>query len=246
MRASAIAVGFVVLAAIFAGIAYIQFALLGIGVIVCLVLGRGFLLGESRQRRIQLPAGSRSGVEQPESDAPKSVRIEGREFQLDAMPASLDLVITRRNYSVAGGIALIASGAVLISFFSLRAQHIDLENPRFFLFYALCFFVAFLLIPAFLWAGECALMKSPGITLAQVYGQGANRFGAKWLTYGFTVPTGGHHGGSTIDLGSSKDDDFKLVFCDLRNPDRSKLSCSLFFHRVTWAEPAGQATASLT
>ena len=236
MRASAIAVGFVVLAAIFAGIAYIQFALLAIGVIVCLVLGRGFLLGESRQRRIQLPAGSRSEVDQPENDPAKSVRIEGREFQLDAMPASLDLVITRRNYSVAGGIALIALGAVLISLFSLRGEHIDLENPRFYLFYALCFFVAFLLIPSFLWAGECALMNSPGITLAQVYGQGKNRFGANWLSYGFTVPIGGHHGGSTIDLGSSKSDDFKLVFCDPRNPTRNKLSCSLFFHKVGRAD----------
>ena len=246
MRPNAIAVGFVVLVAIFAGIAYIQFALLGIGLLVCFVIGRGFLWGEYRQRRIQLPAGSRSGADQPESDAPKSVRIEGREFQLNAMPASLDLVITRRNQSIAAGVALIALSAVLISLSTLRVQHIDLENPRFYLFYALCFFVAFLLIPSFMWAGECALMKSPGITLAQVHGQGANRFGAKWLSYGFTGPTGAHHGGSTMDLGSSKGDDFKLVFCDPHNPDRNKLSCSLLFHRVAWAELAGYATVSLT
>jgi hypothetical protein len=236
MRPNAIFVGFAVLAAIFAGIAYIQFALLGIGALVFLVLGWGILSGEYRQRRIQLPAGSNSGSDQTESPGRNSVRIERREFQLNAMPSCLDLVISRRNYLVVIGIALIALSATLISISSLRIQHIDIENPRFYLFYALCFLVAFLLIPSLMWAGECALMNTPGITLAQVYGPGANRLGAKWLTYGFTLPNGEHHGGSTIDLGSSKGDDYKLVFCDPRNPDRNKLSCSLLFHRVAWQE----------
>lgn len=148
------------------------------------------------------------------------------------MPASLDLTIARRNNSVLMGILVVAAGAVLASVFSLPAQYIDVENPRFFLFYALCFLVVILLIPAFIWARECSLMKVPGITLASVYGQGAGWLGTKWLSYGFTDPVGGHHGGSTINFGGPEGDNLKLVFCDMRNPARNKLSCGLLFYSV--------------
>jgi len=176
-----------------------------------------------------------SPEDRPQNGAPKTVQIEGRKFKLDAMPASLDLTITRRNNLVLAGIALVAAGAVVTSVRSLPAQHIDLENPRFFLFYSLCFLVALLLIPAFIWAGECSLMRAPGITLAAMYGRGAGRLGTKWLSYGFTDPAGGHHGGSTIDFGGPEHDNLKFVFCDTRKPARNKLSCGLLFYRVFWS-----------
>ncbi len=234
MRPNRIAAGFLILVAIFAGIAYIQIALLSIGLLVCAVVGYGFLRGDHRRRQVQLPAGSRSPEEKARDGAPKSVQIEGRRFDVDAVPTSLNLTITRRNNSVLIGILIVAAGAVLASVFSLPTQHIDVENPRFFVFYVLCFLVALLLIPAFIWAGECSLMKAPGVTLAAVYGRGAGRLGMNWLSYGFTDPGGGHHGGSTIDFGGPGGDDLKFVFCDAHNPARNKLSCGLLFYRVFW------------
>jgi hypothetical protein len=236
MRPNAIAVGFLVLLAVFAGIAYIQIALLTIGVLVCVVIGYGFLRGDHRRRTVRLPAESRSGGDEPQSRARKSVQIEGRKFELDAMPASLDLAIARRNNSVVGGIIIIAVGAVLASLFSFPTQHIDVENPRFFLFYALCILVALLLIPSFMWAGECTLMKTPGITLAAVYSRGSGILGTKWLSYGFTDSGGGHLGGSAIDFGGPEGVNLKFVFCDPRDPSRNKLSCGLLFCRILWAE----------
>lgn len=232
MRPNAIAVGFLVLVAIFAGIAYIQIALLVIGSLVCLVIAYGFLRGDHRRRQVRLPAGSSSPDGQLQDGAPKTVQIEGRKFELDAMPASLDLTITRRNSLVLAGIVLVAAGAVVTSVHSLPAQHLDVENPRFFLFYALCFLVAILLIPAFVWAGECSIMKAPGITLGAVYGRGVGRIGTKWLSYGFTDPGGGHHGGTAIDFGGPECDNLKFVFCDPGHPSRNKLSCGLLFHRA--------------
>jgi hypothetical protein len=241
MRPAAIGiVGFLVLAAIFAGIAYVQFAIIASAVLVCITLGVGLLRGEHRRRLYRISAGSRENSSEAKAGAPTSVQIEGHRFSVTALPPTLDFALARRNFSVILGTAVAAIGSGAVALFSLQTQRIDPESPRFFLFYSLFLLVTFLMIPSYLWLRECSIMKTPGITLAAVYGRGRNILGTKMISYGFTDSSGGHHGGSAFDFGSSPEaDDYKIVFCDPLNPTRNQASCALVFHRVEWAESRG-------
>src|SRR5436305_1432493 len=152
MRPAAIGiVGFLVLAAIFAGIAYVQFAIIASAVLVCVTLGVGLLRGEHRRRLYRISAGSRENSGETKAGAPTSVQIEGRKFLVTALPPTLDFALARRNISVVLGIAVIAIGSGGVAVLSLQTQAIDPESPRFFLFYSLFLLLAFLMIPSYLW-----------------------------------------------------------------------------------------------
>jgi hypothetical protein len=147
----------------------------------------------------------------------------------------LDFVVTCRNIPVLAAMALIAIGSVSAALFSHSAgENLDPDNPRYFLFYGLCFLMAFLLLPAIAWLKESSLMRAPGTTLAQVYR--SRKPG--WISYGFTDTQGGHHGGAAFDFASSKNDDLKIVICNPLDPNQNRINCGLFFHRVNWISPA--------
>jgi hypothetical protein len=239
MRTSIIAVvGFVFLAVMFSAIFYIQLALITIGVLVSFPIILGFLWGGHHTRRFWISGNARPQPEDPSgSHKPVSVQIEGRRFLLASVPPRLDFVVSCRNLQVLGAVAFVAVGAVsipLVSGFAL--ERLELDSPRFLMFYCLCFLIGLLIIPGWIWLTESSLIRTPGITLAEVHARSRGGLGTKWISYGFTDPQGGHHGGSGMDFGGPEGDHLKVVLCNPLNPGLNKLSCRLLFHRATWAE----------
>ncbi len=91
-----------------------------------------------------------------------------------------------------------------------------------------------LLLPIGEWVFECALLRGPGISLANVHSQG------KMIRYDLSGPQGGYHGGSALNFGGASNDTLKVVFCNLTNPDANRLSSGLLFHKIEWADVAAQ------
>jgi hypothetical protein len=239
MRLSIIAVvGFVFLAVMFSAIFYITLALITISIMVCFPVLVGFLWGghETRRFLISSSASSDSG-NRDSSHGPVSVQIEGRKFLISELPLRLEFTVACRNLVVLAAITLIAIASVSACILSGAAtQRLEMDSPRYLLLYGLCFLIGVLIFPAWLWLTECWLLKSPGITLAAIHSRGRGGLGASWVSYGVTDPRGGHHGGSVMDFGGPKGDDFKIVLCNPLNPGLNKLSCGFLFHRLTWAE----------
>jgi hypothetical protein len=227
----------------FSGIFHIQLALLAIGLVVCLPIGFGFVWGGHRLRRFSIMASGRSQADERKgSEGQTSVQIEGRRFTSSAIPPRLDFVVGCRNIPVLGAIALVAIGSVSAALISRSTgEDLDPDNPRYFLFYGLCFLTVALLFPALRWLEESSLMRAPGVTLAAVYRQSQSGLATRWVSYGFTDPQGGHYGGTALDFGGPKGDDLKVVLCNPLNMARNSLSCGLFFHRVEWAGDLNEA-----
>ncbi len=239
MRPSIIAVvGLTFLAVMFSAIFYITLALITIGILVCFPIAVGFLWGGHQTRRFWISSSVRSEPENHNSSrVPVSVQIEGRSFQFAELPPRLEFKVTCRNLAVLAAIAFTAIGTVLAGILSGSAkQRLEMDSPRYLLFYSLCFLIGFLIFPAWIWLTECSLVKAPAITLAAIHARSRGGLGAKWVSYGFTDPQGGHHGGSVMDFGGPVGDHFKIVLCNPLNPAQNKLSCGFLFHQLKWVE----------
>jgi hypothetical protein len=64
----------------------------------------------------------------------------------------------------------------------------SIDRPHYFEFYGLCYFMAVLMIPAVAWLKECALMRSAGITLANVSISETGGLGTLRIRHQFTDP----------------------------------------------------------
>jgi hypothetical protein len=237
MRPAGIAfIGVVGLVLVFGAVVYVQVALCFLATILCLLIALGFVWQGHRARRFWIPMRAVEG-EQSVSGPGRLVNIEGRSFPIQRIPPRLEFTVLCRNLytifavGVIGGVTALASVVVSESF--LRPS---IDRPHYFEFYGLCYLMVVLMIPAGAWLDECSLMRSAGITLANVSLSRNGSFGTLWITYQFTDPMGGYHGGSVIDFGGIRNDQLKVVFCNPRNPEFNKLSCALLFHRLEWAE----------
>lgn len=232
MRPAAIGiVGLASLLIVFFFVAYVQLILLCLGVIVSVVVVSGFRRGAHGRRSFWITTARKSETEAQLPPPNTVLNIEGRSFSVHELPERLEFTIARSNLYLVIAIALIAMSAVLACLVvadPLKHQ-IEPATPRFFLFYALCYLMVILLLPALAWLSECSLMRSPGITLANVVRQGL------WTVYQFTDAQGGYYGGSNFSVKGRKDDHLKVVFCMSTNPSVNKLSRGLLFHEVTWA-----------
>jgi hypothetical protein len=65
---------------------------------------------------------------------------------------------------------------------------LSIDRPHYFEFYAVCYWIAVLMIPTLAWLNECALMRSAGITLANVSIHRSGSLGTLWRAYQFTDP----------------------------------------------------------
>src|SRR6266850_3396076 len=225
MRPAAIAVvGLICLAFIVIFIAFVQLILLCLALIVCLPIALGFLWQGHKQRAFWIPTIKRTdATEPPPSNA--VLNIEGNTFLVHDLPSRLEFKVSCRNLHVLTAITLIALGAALVSLFGTDSlmQHIEPASTRYFEFYFLCYFMVMLLLLALAWLSECALMRGPSITLANIGGHGRGGLGTLWVGYQFTDLQGGYYGGSAMDVGGPKDDQLKVVFYNPRNPGLNKL-----------------------
>jgi hypothetical protein len=232
MRPAGIAIiGFISLLIVFVFVAYVQLILLCLALIVCLLIVTGFVREGHTRRNFWITTARKSAEDGKIPPQDSLVKIEGRTFSVYEVPDRLEFTIHWRNLHLLIAIACIAVGAAFACFVGpdLLTQQIEPASTRYFEFYFLCYFMVILLFPALAWLSECALMRAPGITLANIGGRGL------WVGYQFTDPSGGYYGGSSVNLGGSKDDQLKVVFCNPSNPGLNKLSCGLLFHRVVWA-----------
>jgi len=227
-------VGFVFLILIFVGIWHIRLALLCISLLLCLFIAVGLRWEghKSRTFAISLP---RLQHDVASKDSASIVRIEGRQFKTDELPSRLNFTVTCRNLPILVAISMIgmvACAVCLLTPGSVLSGPIP-DSDRFYLVYALCYLLVALCLPASTWLSECALLRQPGIALASVRGTSSGGLGIKWVRYEFRDPSGGYYGGSVVDFGGPKDDQFKVVFCNAVSPNSSKLSCGLLFHQVS-------------
>jgi hypothetical protein len=237
MRPAGIAlVGFVGLVLVFGGVVYVQVALLCLALLLFLLIALGFVWQGHRTRGFWISTrGAEPGP--PENEADSLVNIEGRSFSVHHLPPKLEFIVICRNLYMIVALAAIGGGTVLACVVASESfLRPSIDRPHYFEFYALCYLMAVLMIPALAWLKECALMRSAGITLANVSIHRSGSLGTLWITYQFTDPHGDYHGGSVIDLGGLKNDQLKVVFCNPKNPGFNKLSCGLLFHRLIWAE----------
>jgi|SRR5580698_383921 hypothetical protein len=232
MRPAGIAIiGSISLVIVFVFVAYVQLILLCLALIVCLLIVMGFFRERHKPRTFWITTARKSDEAGQASPQDAVVKIEGRTFSIHDLPERLEFTIHWRNLHLLIAMAFIAIAALLACVVGtdLLTQQIDPATTRYFEFYFLCYFMVVLLFPALAWLSECTLMRAPGITLANIGTRGL------WIAYQFTDPTGGYYGGSTFGFGGSKDDQLKIVFCNPKNPGFNKLSCSLLFHRIAWA-----------
>jgi hypothetical protein len=236
MRPTGIAIiGFVSLLVVFVFVAYVQLILLCLALIVCLLIVGGFVREGHKPRTFWIATARKSAEDAKTPPQDARIKIEGRSFSIQALPTRLEFTIHWRNLHLLIAIAFIAICAAVACLMEpeLLTQRIEPASTRYFEFYLLCYFMVVLLFPSLAWLSECALMRAPGITLANVGARGFR------IVYQFTDPRGGYYGGSTMNLGGAKDDQLKVVFCNPRNPGFNKPSCGLLFHKVKWAnEPS--------
>lgn len=228
-------VGFVCLLIIFLFVAYVQLALFCLALVVCLPLVLGFIWQGHKQRSFWISTVRR--IESSGISPELLVRVEGRSFPVRALPPRLQFTIRRRNLHLLVAVAFVAIGAALACVLGTDSltSHIDPASSRYYEFYALCYVMAILLFPALAWLSECAVMRTPGITLAHISGRPRGGFGTVLVRYQFVDQQDGYYGGTAMDFGGSKDDLLKVVFFDPKHPGFSKLSCGFLFHRVAWA-----------
>ena len=235
MRSRAIAIiGLISLVIVFAFVAYVQLLLLCLAGIVCFFLVFGFVRGRGT-RHFSIPTARKSDASSPPANA--VIKIEGRTLVIDDLPDRLLFTVRRRNLHLIAAIAIIALGAVATCLLVTEplTQQIDPSSVRYFEFYGLAYFMVVLFFSALVWSSESSLMRSPGITLANI-GERESRSGGLLVAYQFTDPRGGYYGGTTMNLTGPKGDHLKVVFCDPKNPDRNKVSCGLLFHKVGWSD----------
>ena len=165
------------------------------------------------------------------------VKIEGRTFSINDLPARLEFAVHWRNLYLLTAIAFIAIASALACLLGTNPlkQQIEPATTRYFEFYVLSYFMVALLFPVLSWLSECTLMRAPGIALANIGGPRRGGLRSFWIVYQFTDPGGLYYGGSTMDLGGPKGDQLKVVFSNPGDPGFNKLSCGLFFHKVVWA-----------
>ena len=140
----------------------------------------------------------------------RSNRVAAASSLLD-FPPRLEFKVTCRNLAVLAAIAFTAIGTVLAGILSgsAKTRSPRCDSPRYLLFYSLCFLIGFLIFPAWIWLTECYSCEGPrAITLAAIHARSRGGLGAKWVSYGFTDPQGGHHGGSVMDFGGPVGDHF--------------------------------------
>lgn len=247
MRPAAIAIiGAISLLIVFVFVAYVQLILLCLALIVCLLIVMGFLREGHKPGTFWITTARKSEEESQPPPQDALVKIEGRTFSLHDLPERLEFTIHWRNLPLLVAIAFIAIGASLACLVGtdLLTQQIEPASSRYFEFYFLCYFMVVLLFPALAWLSECTLMRAPGITLANIGVRGGGAVGGLWVVYQFTDPRGGFYGGATLNLGESKDDQLKVVFCNPGNPGLNKLSCGLLFHKVAWANEPSESNRS--
>lgn len=243
MRPAGIAIiGLISLIIVFVFVAYVQVILLCLATIVCVLIAMGFLRERYKPRTFWITTARKSEEDVQTSPQDALVKIEGRTFSLYDLPERLEFTIRWRNLHLLIAMAFVAIGASLACLVGtdLLTQQIEPASTRYIEFYFLCYFMVVLLFPALAWLSECTLMQASGITLANIGVRGL------WITYQFTDPGGGYYGGSTFGFGGSKDDQLKIVFCNPRNPGFNKLSCSLLFHKVAWADELQEGNRSTT
>lgn len=235
--------GFVALLLVFAVVAFLQLVLSCLALLLCGMIAVGFRWQANKKRAFWIPTTRDANVD--EVDKPETtVNIEGRTFSIRNLPARLEFTEHRRNRHLIGAVAIVAIGSLFACFVSWESfwKPINPESQHYFEFYGLCYLMAILLIPALVWLSESALMRAPGVTLANVRAHSNGGLGTLWVGYQFTDRQGGYRGGSAMDFGGPKNDHLKVVFCDPINPDFNKLSCGLLFHRIRWMDEPNEAT----
>jgi len=207
---------------------YSAIPMLILALVLCFVIVLGFLWGGHRSRQFWIP----THVNTDEDSLGRVFRIEGREFSAQTLPFRLEFSIHSRNLHLLLAIALIASGAIFailtgkISIFRM----VDPDSELYWLYYIICYLMFILLLPTCEWLLECALIRSPVLTLANVQSDG------KLIRYDFRGPRGGYHGGTALNFGGPQRDSLKVVLCNPANPDANKLSSGMLFHRIRWSE----------
>jgi hypothetical protein len=194
--------------------------------------------GIIRQSRFFIPATPKSEPVTGKPVEDKTLRIESRVFAESSLPFRLEFVLRRRNMSVLAALASIAVGAVLVSLLgpSSLLSPLEPDSGEYYVYYFLCYLIAGMLFIVGKWLSEAALLRAPAITLAKVRGRAGS--GSFLVEYEFTDPSGGYHGGSTMDFDRRKGDHLKVVFCNPMNPDFNKVSCGLMFHKIVWRSEA--------
>jgi len=226
-------IGFIFLVLVVVGLIYLQWALLGVSILLCLLIALGFVLRGHKTRSFHI---ARVRLARGGGTTSENVRIEGRDFSVHDLTDRLEFTVSCRNLSWLAATVAIAIGSILVCLQNdLAFQPYVYDSSRYYELWFLCYLMVALLIPAFIWLSECALLRQPGIVLARVHGQTTGGLGTRWLGYEFTDPRGRYHGGSAIDFGGPKGDDLKVTFCHPAQPGFSKVSCGFLFHKIKWA-----------
>jgi len=235
MKPAAIAlIGFGALFLVFTLGWYLSIAMFVLGSGLCLAIGTGFAWHGHKEQKFWIPTHVRNDSENLLSMTGKAVQIEGRKFAVQNLPPRLEFKIRCRNMHMLAVIALLGIGttATVVTGAVHLFDPVETGSERYWLYYALCYLMAILLIPTLGWVFECALIRQPGITLASVSSLGRTR----QIGYNFVDPQGGYHGGTAINFGGSQSDHLKVVLCNPKNPDANRLSCGLLFHKISWAD----------
>jgi hypothetical protein len=213
---------------------YSSIPMLALALAICGGISIGFLWQGHKTRQFWIA----TNLPPSESTPNAQFRIEGREFSVQELPSRFEFSIHIRNTQLLFGIGLIAL-ASLASILTGKVKlfaFVDPDlNPELYWFYSLlCYLMLLLLLPIGEWVFECAVMRSPGITLANVHSQG------KMIRYEFRGPQGSYHGGSALNFGGPGNDSLKVVLCNPANPDANRLSSGLLFHKIEWADSTAQ------
>jgi len=168
MRSRKIAVvGLISLVVVFAFVLYVQLLVLCLASTVTILIALGLLRGRWSWH-FWIPTARKSDTPSPPVNA--VVTVEGRAIPIGELPERLQFTVRRRNLHLIAAVAIIALGAVgmcLLVTDPFKRQ-IDPNTFRYFEFYGLAYFMVILLFPALVWSAESALLRSPGITLANI------------------------------------------------------------------------------
>jgi hypothetical protein len=206
---------------------YSSIPMLVLALAICVAISVGFVWQGHKARQFWITANTDSAAER---DPGAKVRIEGREYRLQEVPSRLEFSIHVRNMPLLLAIAAVALASLVsivtgrVSLFSFVDPNLDGE--RYWFYSGLCYLMLLLLLPVGEWVFECALMRQPGITLANVHAE------RSFIRYDFRGPRGSYHGGSAINFGGSNNDNLKVVLCNPVNPDANRLSAGMLFHRI--------------
>ena len=237
MRAGFIAIaGFLGLIAMFLFVTYPQILLLLMNGMVFLLLILGFLVFPFLKKQIPValkPIDCQEvGLEELEPGMWETPTLEGKPFPIVEPTQLVTISVRLRNLQILFAIGIISLGFFAVGMQGRIATQIELFSPRYIQVYGLDWCSILVLMFAWGWLRERALLRNAGAAIGGFQKPLKGMPVGRLVGYYFRDEGGHYHGDTKLSAGFHGDDNIVLVLFNRGNSDWSMPSWGFMFHKI--------------